>query len=582
MARYVIKRIIPSPSNLTSDRVQLAAITNEVRILANETLKMAPGIVKLLGVAWDEFPTAEFIADHDDATKWDVKVGLLHDLLRGLQVLHDHKVVHGDLKLENVLVFQREDPESMLETQYQAKLCDFGFSVITSDYPAFTARLGTNPWAAPELTFRTAVKIEDLYAADTYSFGLLLAHVFMHGGNLFDPLEDEDILRLKKSAEVLNLAKTISSAIFRQVDYTPGQKAMIEKQLQTTLITNPGHRFPLNWLAIELKVYGLIKVFEEGKEPKLKPSRIAHYSSTIARYLVAPGCAMVAFFMFTKKFNSPFGRLFLPAIFVSVLSAVYYKVASHYYQPETSDPWVEGLVKPQVIEVKPIRRLKGFSRSLVNLSQPMDFWFDMPSLIPDFEGFGPFPFDRMPRPTAREVIQDLKDLASKPSHERKTESIEATLCEFAPDWLKEVEQNLRGEHLSHQRQSGGADAAFQLAVIHFEGNCVAKDYDQCFQWLESAVIGGCAEAISGCAHLYAASGRVMSPQLAELVQSRLPQVAQMELIMSTDHIVMNQLSPRDRFLALRQWVDWDSSVYDVYLMSPQYKLSILVGIAIGI
>ncbi|KAK5635651.1 hypothetical protein RRF57_011363 [Xylaria bambusicola] len=380
LGKYVIKRIIPT-SNAESDRIQLTAITNEVRIcmsqflpilaatgtqdcllqpqtllrgrvvVANQTLKRAPEIVKLLGVAWDDFPTAgrhwprllleaadygnltEFIRDQQDAIKWDVKVKLLYDVLTGLEVLHDHKVVHGDLKLENVLVFNQEYHESGARIHYRAKLCDFGFSIIISDYPRgwiFAAKLGTNPWMAPELTFGTAVDIDLLPAADIYSFGLLLARVFMHGGNPFEDLEDEDILRLKRDPEGLQMAQTVSSAIFKKADYTPDQQSVIENKLLTTLLTNPTSRIRLRQLLIE---YDLM-----------------------------------------------FGKL------------------------------------------------RGFSRTLAKLPQPID-WLDIlshaSSSIPDFEGFGQGRLDLLPGPTVREVVQDLKDRASKPSHEQQNASAEA-------------------------------------------------------------------------------------------------------------------------------------------------------------
>ena len=51
--RYVTKRIVPNNSSTMTDGQHLAAITNEVRILANKTLKESDNLVKLLCVAWD-------------------------------------------------------------------------------------------------------------------------------------------------------------------------------------------------------------------------------------------------------------------------------------------------------------------------------------------------------------------------------------------------------------------------------------------------------------------------------------------------------------------------------------------------
>jgi len=282
--RYVTKKIIALPSNIASDTQQLAAITNEVRILANETLKEADNLVKLLCIAWDELPTqgrywprllieaadygnlAEFVATSESASRWDVKIELVLDVMGGLQMLHNHKVAHCDLKLENVLVFRSDkNPKKEYGVKYQAKLCDFGFSVITSDYDdgaPFSAKLGTEPWNAPELTFGTEIKIEDLHKADIYSFGLLFSRVFMHGGSPFEGLSLEEIRDLKRPDprpdSDLAMYEVIQPAIFSRVNYSDAQQAVISKVLLTTLRQQPEHRFPLRLIAPELIVLGHI------------------------------------------------------------------------------------------------------------------------------------------------------------------------------------------------------------------------------------------------------------------------------------------------------------------------------------
>lgn len=276
--RYVTKRIIPLPSHLASDRIQLAAITNEIRIMANKTLKEEGHIVKLLGVAWDEVPTfdrhwprllleaadygnfAEFIATHNESQKWDVKLELLLNILQGIKMLHFHQVTHCDLKLENVLIFRaHEDREHPFGVKYQAKICDFGFSVVMSDYEdgsIFSATLGTEPWNAPELTFGTPIAIEHLPMADVYSFALLFSRVMMHGGNPFTGLEKADIRRLKQDTS-LAMFERVSSSIFNRVDYTEAQQLAIKKLLLVTLSNKPDERFPILAFGLELSFLGI-------------------------------------------------------------------------------------------------------------------------------------------------------------------------------------------------------------------------------------------------------------------------------------------------------------------------------------
>lgn len=280
--RYVTKRIVPNASSIMADGQHLAAIANEVRILAGKTLKESDFVVKLLCVAWDEIPTfgrhwprllleaadygnlGEFLSGPPDAKNWDVKLEIILNVMAGLKALHDHGVAHCDLKLENVLVFRAANKDSHpLKIDYQAKICDFGFSVIMTDYEedaTFSERLGTEPWSSPELSFATEIKIKDLPQSDIYSLGLLSSRIFMNGGNPFGELTREEIKALKCHGDgnELSLHKTITKAIFSQVTYTKLQSALIEKLLLTTLGFLPEHRFPLHILGAEYLYYSCL------------------------------------------------------------------------------------------------------------------------------------------------------------------------------------------------------------------------------------------------------------------------------------------------------------------------------------
>ena len=285
--RYVTKRIVPNASSGMADGQHLAAIANEVRILGGKTLKESDFLVKLLCVAWDEIPTfgrhwprllleaadygnlGEFLlSGPPDAKNWSVKLQIILDVMTGLKMLHNHGVVHCDLKLENVLVFRAANMDNHpLKIVYQAKICDFGFSVIMTDYEedaTFSERLGTEPWSSPELSYATEIKIKDLPQSDIYSFGLLSSRVFMNGGNPFGELTEEAIKALKcnEGGNELLLHNTITKAIFSQVTYTDLQRALIEKLLLTTLGFLPEHRFPLHVLGAEYLVYSCLKFTE--------------------------------------------------------------------------------------------------------------------------------------------------------------------------------------------------------------------------------------------------------------------------------------------------------------------------------
>ncbi|KAK7017756.1 TKL/TKL-ccin protein kinase, partial [Favolaschia claudopus] len=106
-----------------------------------------------------------YLKKHPDADRPKIVYGVAC----GLQYLHENGVVHGDLKVQNVVVTNQGIP----------CICDFGFSRIVSR-PGFTTRsVGTVPYLAPELLFIFGDNaVEERVrrttpSSDVYSFGLL-------------------------------------------------------------------------------------------------------------------------------------------------------------------------------------------------------------------------------------------------------------------------------------------------------------------------------------------------------------------------------------------------------------------------
>ncbi|RLN72587.1 hypothetical protein BBJ28_00024486 [Nothophytophthora sp. Chile5] len=90
----------------------------------------------------------------------------LRDAAEGLQHLHDHGIVHGDLKGNNILV-----------SDDIAKLADFGLSIIASrkEVPSSgdEGALGAFRWKAPECLMGS----RPTFASDIYSFGMCIIEV---------------------------------------------------------------------------------------------------------------------------------------------------------------------------------------------------------------------------------------------------------------------------------------------------------------------------------------------------------------------------------------------------------------------
>ncbi|KAF9767614.1 hypothetical protein IL306_015196 [Fusarium sp. DS 682] len=186
------------------------ALANELRILSHPPLMNHGNIVKINTIGWTRLDPSGAawmpmifleLAELGTLTKYlsekrlevDSKLRIAQDVGYGLQALHACGITHGDLKLDNVLMFKENDGK------VRAKLCDFGCSYITKDNEDKEAKVeisaGTMPWNSPELN--QEVPVSWLPNVDTYSFGLLVWRVFLNGRDPFEGQEYGDIDRRK-------------------------------------------------------------------------------------------------------------------------------------------------------------------------------------------------------------------------------------------------------------------------------------------------------------------------------------------------------------------------------------------------
>jgi serine/threonine protein kinase len=153
-----------------------------------------PNVIKMFGashvssppfIVCEEAPYGnlfEFLAKSEQNGRWMWR--LLYQAALGLQYIHGMKVVHGDLKLNNILV----------GAEHTAKLADFGLSAIrmSSALTRATAS-GATPesgglrWRAPE-----CLKNRPTFASDVYSLAMCIIEA-VSGKTPFGFLSDDDV-----------------------------------------------------------------------------------------------------------------------------------------------------------------------------------------------------------------------------------------------------------------------------------------------------------------------------------------------------------------------------------------------------
>jgi serine/threonine protein kinase len=263
-------RLLPSAKMYDDSRTEghrLRAVLAECRVLCHPPIRNHPNIVTLQQVAWApdsrdmmsitaclgmEYAEYGTLADLQSygsihPLEYSTKKRLCLDVAEGLRALHKCGIVHGDVKSENVLIFKHA------QHKYQAKLSDFGCSIITGDYANLTADIEvrltgfTRGYQAPESA--RPMPTSQLHLTDTYSLGMLMWRIFVDGQDplsTFFDLPAESIERQKKISEIqgigVSIAGVVVATIEQAVDSLEGEGDILLQIFIHTLATIPTQR----------------------------------------------------------------------------------------------------------------------------------------------------------------------------------------------------------------------------------------------------------------------------------------------------------------------------------------------------
>jgi serine/threonine protein kinase len=115
-------------------------------------------------------------ASRPDTVAWDQRVIMAKVILGGLRALHQARIVHADLKPDNIMLI--EDPT--IRMRYRLKIIDMDFSVLTdrqAPWHGHEGYPGTPGYASPE---HLAGKVPQP-ASDVFTCGLILYELLANG-----------------------------------------------------------------------------------------------------------------------------------------------------------------------------------------------------------------------------------------------------------------------------------------------------------------------------------------------------------------------------------------------------------------
>ncbi|WIA30403.1 hypothetical protein OEZ86_000488 [Tetradesmus obliquus] len=171
-----------------------------------------------------------------DCLPEEVAADYFRQAVAGLEYLHFHKVVHGDIKPENLLV----------SSNGELKISDFGCSRMADGKSSHQRLSGTPAFTAPELVSGNAA---DPFAADVWALGACL-FCFIYGRLPFQGSSVLDVFKAITTAQLelpddVTISPSLTHLFGRLFDKDPATRITLQEVMCHPWVTDEG-RVPLH------------------------------------------------------------------------------------------------------------------------------------------------------------------------------------------------------------------------------------------------------------------------------------------------------------------------------------------------
>ncbi|KAI2473461.1 hypothetical protein F4781DRAFT_380410 [Annulohypoxylon bovei var. microspora] len=259
VAKLNIGRSLKDMGTNETEHRRLKVIISELDMLSRPSVREHPNIASLMGFSWNEttfgyapclvmelatLGTARsFTTSKGQALSDLEKLTLCRDIASGLSFLHAHSIVHGDVKQDNVLIYEDKNAAG----GFIAKLSDLERCPQASESQTYT---GTTLYNAPEVlsSSRGSIKPDMLWRCDVFSFGLLSFEV-LASLTWRSVLQKQNETRSTERVdnETLTLAQ---ESIQNNWSFSKELQCVCLEILAITLTDDPIQRLPLTWKGV--------------------------------------------------------------------------------------------------------------------------------------------------------------------------------------------------------------------------------------------------------------------------------------------------------------------------------------------
>ena len=189
---------------------------------------------------------------------------LFYQVFSGLCYLHEKKILHRDLKLENLMVSEIEKDVVSGEEYFWIKIIDFGTAKIFEKNKTEKAVIGSSYYIAPEV-----LKQKYNEKCDTWSVGVIL-YMTLVGVAPFDGKTDDDII---KRIKIGKYNKTTERYVKHSEEVKDLVSKLLEKNIEKRLSAKEALNHP--WF----QKFGGRNLFCNFKPEDIKPyiENLFHY-----------------------------------------------------------------------------------------------------------------------------------------------------------------------------------------------------------------------------------------------------------------------------------------------------------------
>ena len=268
--------------NKTDSKIDDKEILNEINILKKLS---HPNIVKIFEFYITKahyYIVTEFCKDGELFSYIKNKYSerqlavLFYQIFSGLWYLHDNKMLHRDIKLENIMISGKEKDQSTGEELFWIKIIDFGTAKIFEKNKKEKDVVGSSYYIAPEV-----LKQNYNEKCDTWSVGVIL-YMALVGKAPFDGKNDDEIIHKiakgnynNKESKLLNHSSEVRDLLSK----------LLEKDLSKRFSSKEALEHP--WF----KKFGGRSLFSNYKKEEVEPyiNNLFNYSfnSKIQQLVIA-------------------------------------------------------------------------------------------------------------------------------------------------------------------------------------------------------------------------------------------------------------------------------------------------------